>query len=404
MWLSDFRVVLPDQTLEHGSVLIEADKIAEITDKVISSADIAVNGAGLTLIPGLVDLHGDMLEREIEPRPGAPFPHDLALFELDKRLAATGVTTAFTALSFAWNNEDDKRSEPVTRAIIGAVNALRPHLLVDTYVHGRFEATNHHVGPLLTELLNDHKIQLVSVMDHTPGRGQYKDVKAYVKFIVKWMGASPEDINPEQLEERIRARVGTEPEFKWNWDVVGEVLHIAKAQGYTVASHDDDTAEKVDHLADMGMTISEFPVTLEAAKRARERGMMVVMGAPNALRGYSHSGNLSAMEAVEAGVADILASDYSPATMFHAVFEIAAKGILPLHEALKLVSANPARAVNLMDRGEIAIGKRADLAIVETEPHRRVRGSLSAGRPIFWDSEMAQRSRLTVNQAVQEQS
>ncbi len=389
MWLSDFRVVLPDQSLAHGSVRIEDGKIAEIRDGAVPGAE--VDGAGLTLIPGLVDLHGDMLEREIEPRPGAPFPVDLALFELDKRLAGAGFTTAFTALSFAWDEEDNKRSDAVTRKIIDTVNELHDSLLVDTYVHGRFEVTNLQVGPLLSELVDAKKVHLVSVMDHTPGRGQYKDVKKYVEFIIKWLGVTKDDIEPQFLEDRINARIAKQQSRAWSWDIVRDVIQIAKSHGYAVASHDDDTAAKVDELADMGMTISEFPVTREAAERAKARGMQVVMGSPNLLRGYSHSGNLSALEAVESGLVDILAVDYYPATSLHAPFALEERGILPLHEAVKLVTANPANAVNLTDRGEIVVGKRADLALVETGIHRRVRGTIREGQAIFWDNEMARR-------------
>lgn len=281
------------------------------------------------------------------------------------------------------------------------VNALRDHLLVDTYVHGRFEVTNSSVGPLLTELLDAKKIQMVSIMDHTPGQGQYKDVVKYVDFIVKWLGVGSEDIEPQFLIDKINARIAWQQKRAWSWDVVQYALKISLTHGFPVASHDDDTIEKVDHLAELGVTISEFPVTRVAAERANEHGMMVVMGSPNAIRGYLHSGNLSALEAIEMGLVDILAVDYYPATSLHVPFQVADKGILPLHEAIKLVSANPAKAVNLTDRGEITVGKRADLAIVETEPHRRVRGSLSAGRPIFWDNEMARRS---VPMAIQEQS
>ncbi len=393
MWLSDFRVVLPDRVLEHGSVRIADGLIAEIIEG--AAPDAAVDGRSLTLIPGLIDLHGDMLEREIEPRPGAPFPVDLALFELDKRLAATGITTAFTALSFAWNDDDDKRSDKATRAIIETVNGLRDVLLVDTYVHGRFEVTNAAVGPLLTEMLDAGKIQFVSIMDHTPGQGQYKDLDKYIGFITKWLGVTPEDLDPEFLKERIQQRIAMQQTRDWSWDIVHDAVEIARARGFAVASHDDDTIAKVDRLAELGVTISEFPVTYEAAERAKSHGMHVVMGSPNALRGYSHNGNLSTMDAVRAGLVDILAVDYYPATSLHAPFDIVDKGILPLHEAIKLVTTNPAQAVNFTDRGQIVVGLRADLAIVETAPNRRVRGSLSKGQPIFWDSEMAKRGVLT---------
>src|SRR5262249_13761610 len=233
---------------------------------------------------------------------------------------------------------------------------------------------------------------LVSIMDHTPGQGQYKDIDKYVAFMVKWLGGSADDFDPEFLKERIRARVASEQAKPWSWDVVNETLHIAKAHCIAVASHDDDTKEKVTRLASMGVTISEFPVTLEAAITAKEHGQYVAMGAPNALRGYSHSGNLSSLDAVKAEVVDILATDYYPATCVHAAFEIADQKLLPLHEAIKLVTLNPANAVGLMDRGRIEVGARADLAIVEEGVNRRVRGTIRQGKPIFWDNVMMERS------------
>jgi alpha-D-ribose 1-methylphosphonate 5-triphosphate diphosphatase len=394
MWLSDFRLVLPDQVLEHGSVRIEDGRIAEIIEG--ASTNPTINGNGLTLIPGLIDLHGDMLEREIEPRPGVPFPVDLGLLELDKRMAGAGITTAFTALSFAWDPEDHKRSDKVTRGIIDTVTGMREHLLTDTYIHARFEVTNGQVGDLLTELLDAGKIHLVSIMDHTPGQGQYKDVKKYVASISKWLGISTDDIDPKFLMDKIKARIAKQQARQWSWEVVEDVLRIAKERGVPVASHDDDTKEKVDRLAEMGVSISEFPVTLEAAQAAKSHNMHVVMGAPNAHRAYSYSGNLSAIDAIKAGVVDTLAVDYLPVALLHAPFDMAEKGILPLHESIKLVSQNPADAVYFQDRGKIAVGLNADLVCVETEPHRRVRGTLRNGYPIFWDASMAKRGTLAM--------
>jgi alpha-D-ribose 1-methylphosphonate 5-triphosphate diphosphatase len=394
MWLSDFRLVLPDQVLERGSVRIEDGRIAEVIEG--PSANPTVNGSGLTLIPGLIDLHGDMLEREIEPRPGVPFPVDLGLLELDKRMAGAGITTAFAALSFAWDPDDHKRSDAVTRNIIDTVYGMRDHLLIDTYVHARFEVTNAQVGSLLTELLDAGKIHLVSIMDHTPGQGQYKDIKKYVESISKWLGISTDDIDPKFLMDKIHARIARQQARQWSWEVVEDVLRIAKQRNVPVASHDDDTKAKVDRLATMGVSISEFPVTLEAAEAAKAHNMHVVMGAPNAHRAYSYSGNLSAIDAIKAGVVDTLAVDYLPASLLHASFDIANKGILPLHEAIKLVSQNPAEAVYLTDRGSIEVGKLADLVCVETEPHRRVRGTLRHGHPVFWDASMARRGTLSL--------
>jgi alpha-D-ribose 1-methylphosphonate 5-triphosphate diphosphatase len=178
-----------------------------------------------------------------------------------------------------------------------------------------------------------------------------------------------------------------------NWELARDIVGVAADQGLPIASHDDDTPEKVDLVASLGATICEFPVTLEAAQEASRRGMHVAMGAPNVLRGSSHSGNLSAREAIAAGVADLLAADYYPAALLHAVFALESEGMLPLHTALKLVSQNVAEALELRERGSIELGKRADLVLVETAGRPRVRGTIRHGVPIYWDGTMAQRTQ-----------
>jgi alpha-D-ribose 1-methylphosphonate 5-triphosphate diphosphatase len=161
-----------------------------------------------------------------------------------------------------------------------------------------------------------------------------------------------------------------------------------------LASHDDDTVEKVTLMENLGIAISEFPVSWEVARSARDKGIHVAMGAPNALQGRSTSGNLSAAEAIEAGLVDTLATDYYPAAMLHAAFSFVERGVMPLHQAIKLVSQNPADALGLSDRGRIAVGTQADLVLMETKGRPRVRGTLRAGIPVYWDSHMAQLSLL----------
>ena len=168
-------------------------------------------------------------------------------------------------------------------------------------------------------------------------------------------------------------------------------MTIAKSQGLPLASHDDDTPEKVDLMLRLGVTISEFPVAMAAAHAARARGMHVAMGAPNALRGTSHSGNLSARAAIKAGVVDLLAADYSPSAMLHAAWVLAAAGT-PLHEAIALVSRNPADALGLTDLGQIVAGYAADLVLVEDGSPPRVRATIRRGRLIYWDGSMHQRT------------
>jgi alpha-D-ribose 1-methylphosphonate 5-triphosphate diphosphatase len=385
--LKNLRIVLADFVIEHGWLRVAGDRIVEFGE---GDAPLgrAVDGAGLTLIPGMIDLHGDMLEREVEPRPGAQFPYPMAIFELDKRLAAAGITTAYAALSF-WDHEgrETSRKQEVVRQLVLEIHRRRPELLTDLRIHARFEVSTPSVAPLLGELLEARKIELLSLMDHTPGQGQYRNIEHYVSFMSQWRRVSPGHVQ-EELRERME-RAGTLEE---RWALARDIVAVAADQGLAIASHDDDTPEKVDLVAALGATFSEFPVTMRAAEEARSRGMLVAMGAPNALRGGSHSGNLSAREAVVAGVVDCLASDYHPGTLVQAAFSIANAGLLTLPDAVALVTTGPASAVGMDDAGRIAVGMRADLALVEDGSCPRVRGTIRAGRPIFWDSAMWARS------------
>ncbi len=383
MWISDARLVLPDRVIERGALYIEDGHIARIVEGSAPEAGIVL--PGLTVIPGIIDLHGDMLERDIEPRPGAWFPVELALYELDKRLASAGITTAYAAVSFAWR-QNDLRSQEKAQEIIEVIHTRRDACLVDMRVHARFEVTNPDTAPILEPLLAAGKVQLVSVMDHTPGQGQYTNIEKYVDFMTRWLGFDPEKIGVDVLK-RIEGAIEQQVAKPRDWSVVESVVRAARAHGIPVASHDDDTIEKVDEEHALGVSISEFPVSRAAAERAREHGMAVIMGAPNAYRGTSTSGNLSARQAIALGLVDILATDYFPAAMLHAAFLMADQGVLPLHEAVRLISANPAAAMGLDDRGAIAVGRRADLVLVEAGgAHPRVRGTLRGGVPIYRDS------------------
>jgi alpha-D-ribose 1-methylphosphonate 5-triphosphate diphosphatase len=393
MWLTDLKIVLPDRVLENGAVRIEDGLIAEIVPGSMNGR--GLSAAGLTMIPGIIDLHGDMLERDIEPRPNAMFPVEVALYELDKRLAGAGITTAFAAVAFAWNQKDIRTQAKATE-IIRTLHRCRDSLMVDFRVHARFEIVNPATAPILEGLLQDKLVDLVSLMDHTPGQGQYASLDRYIEFMVKWLGI-PREMLENQAKEKMVDRMREVAETPREWDVAAEVCRISREYGLPIASHDDDTPDKIDHMRSMGVTISEFPVTMEAARYAREHGMRTIMGAPNAYRGESNTGNLSAMEAVKAGLVDILATDYYPAAMLHTVFKIARDGTMPLHESIKLVCENPANAVGLTDRGRIAPGLSADLVLVEeATDYPRIRAVLRQGHLIYQDAHMAKLSQLNM--------
>jgi alpha-D-ribose 1-methylphosphonate 5-triphosphate diphosphatase len=280
------------------------------------------------------------------------------------------------------------RSQEYAIDIINTITAMRHDLLVDLLIHARFEVTNPDTIPILKPMLEQGLIQLVSVMDHTPGQGQYKNVKKYVEFMTRWLGFDPHDVGEKTISQ-VEYSIETNAAQPRNWDIVRDITETALAYNIPVASHDDDTVEKVQKLASLGVTISEFPVTLVAAEEARRHGMHVIMGSPNAYRGASTSGNLGARDAIKANVADILATDYFPAAMFHSMLLLHKQEGLPLYESANLITQNPAAAMRLNDRGRIAPGLRADLVVFDDTDYPRIHATLRQGTPIYWDMRMA---------------
>jgi alpha-D-ribose 1-methylphosphonate 5-triphosphate diphosphatase len=385
MWLSDLRLVLADRVIERGALCIEGGIITAVVEGDVPVSN-AFNARGLTAIPGIVDLHGDMLERDIEPRPRARFPVDLAMHELDKRLAATGVTTAYAAVGFAWR-KSDLRTQETAIEIIRVLNRIKHTLLTDCKIHARFEVTNPETVPILDDMLRQGWIDLVSIMDHTPGQGQYNDTTRYTTFLKEWLGFTDAELAP--VYSRIGEKVEVMAVTPRDWTLVKAIIDTALAHDVVVASHDDDTVEKITTQANMGVTIAEFPINIASAEAARARGMHTIMGAPNAYRGESNTGNLSAMDGIRAGVVDILASDYYPAAMLQTPFKLARNGVVPLPVAIRLVTLNPAQAAGLTDRGQIAVGQRADLVLVEPDEEVRVRVTLRGGEAIYMDAHGA---------------
>ncbi len=381
MWLSNFKLVLPNEVVDQGSIRIEDGVIAEIRTEQVSNA--TFDGGGRLLMPGFVDLHGDMIEREIAPRPNATMPIDFGIHELDKKLAAAGVTTAYAAVSFATESVyGHVRSLETTSAVIKGISSLRDHLLIDHRVHARYEITNIGAAPTLERLLEDGVVDMVSLTDHTPGQGQYNNIEAYVLSM-----SERRSMSREAAEDVVARRIAMrqDPDIARK---LRDIVRLSLKHKLSLASHDDDSAEKVAEMHDLGVTISEFPVTLPAAEEARRRGLWTLMGAPNALRGQSMSGNLSALDAAKAGLLGIIAADYHPAAFVPAIFKIAevASGGLPA--AVAMATANAARSAGLTDRGEIAIGQKADLVAVEHGAVHRIRATFRNGRVVYSDGTL----------------
>lgn len=396
MWLSDLTVVLPDTVLPRASIRMEAREIAEIQEGPAPVRG-SIDGRGLMALPGLIDLHGDMIERELEPRPNSFLPTPIALYELDKRLAATGITTAYAAISFAaFSLVDDAgggtqaaipnisnsnktkpsklRVEESAKALVLELNQLRPTLLTDLRIHARFEVTYSRAEPVLLELIEQEQVHMVSLMDHTPGQGQFRNIESYVRYMTHWL-----KVEQKTVERALNVLLETPPASQ----TLHSVSSLCHQHGIVLASHDDDTAAKVQLMAELKTSLSEFPITVEAAQAAHAAGMWVAMGAPNALRGGSHSGNASALEILQAGALDILMTDYYPAAMLHAALGWVDQAIISLPQAVRLIATHPAACARLDDRGVIEVGKRADLVLIQPKPVPRVVATLRNGNFIY---------------------
>lgn len=372
--LKNATIVLPQEILEGASLLIEGGYIRTINPEA-SVAEHVIDLHGDILMPGMIDIHCDALEKEVEPRPNVHFPLDFACAQADKRNATAGITTVYHALSFA-HEELGVRNNDFAAEIARAVHLWQPHALVDNRVHCRYEITDETSVPILKKLLEENTMHMISMMDHTPGQGQFKDMAAYRNYLSRNYKKTEEEID-HILTRKVGSAAGA-------FDRMKQLSNLAHQRDISVASHDDDSVERVSTMREIGADISEFPINLEAAKAAKAANMSTVFGAPNILRGKSQSGSMKAIEAIQNTVADCLCADYSPAALIVAVFKIPQLVDLSLVDAIKLVTVNPAKAARLSDRGEIAPGKRADLvAVTKLEGLPQISRTWSAGRPVF---------------------
>lgn len=354
--LTNAKVVFATETRDKVAILIEEGIISALDPAAVSGARV-IDLSGRLLIPGMIDLHCDALEKEVEPRPNVHFPLDFACAQADKRNAAAGITTVYHALSFA-NHELGVRNNAIAAEIAAAVLAWRDHALVDNRVHARYEISDETAPPFLTALLQAGQAHMISFMDHTPGQGQFKDAAAFRAYLAKTYKKSE-----AELDHILSNKAGSAANAA---ERIAQVAQVARELGIPIASHDDDTPDKVNAVAAMGAVISEFPINIETARAARSRGLATLFGAPNVLRGKSQSGSMRALDAVIEGVADCLCGDYSPAALLPSVLRLPDLAGIALHEAIALVTRNPALAAGLRDRGEIAVGMRADLVAIKT--------------------------------------
>ncbi len=360
--LRNARIVLDDEVL-RGSVLIRDGLVADISPG--TAGEVGGTGDDLDgdlLIPGLVELHTDHLESHAQPRPGTRWDPIPAVLAHDAQLSGAGVTTVFDAIRIGTlEGRDDATtlSLSLAEAIEHAVAAGL--LRAEHLIHLRCEVAAPGTVAEFREFDRIASVRLASLMDHTPGQRQYADVEAFSRYMVgrgrvsqAGIGALMEELQDVAAEHSTPNRIA--------------IAELATARGVTLAAHDDATVAHVEESAALGVRISEFPTTEVAARAAREHGQLIVMGAPNIVRGGSQSGNVAAAELLALGLLDVLSSDYVPASPLQAIVQLDADGILPITRGVRLVSGDPARAVGLDDRGSIRVGARADLVRV----HRHV--------------------------------
>ena len=348
------RVVKRDEIVE-GSVKVTDGRIAAIdSGNVAGGLDLE----GDFLVPGLIEMHTDNLEKHLVPRPGVLWPTPLSsILAHDMQIIGSGITTVFDAISVGEFQENSMRRHILGLAIEAIRQARRHELLrADHHVHMRCELADPAMVEIFSPFTHDPLVQLVSLMDHTPGQRQWRDMEQMRTF----------QRRENWSEEKIQAFVDDRraKQAKYANTHRREVLKRLNGRAIPLASHDDTTAEHVEEAVGDGIGISEFPTTVEAARAARTRGMSIIMGAPNVVRGGSHSGNVSALDLASEGLLDGLSSDYAPKSLLHAAFVLHDRIGLGLPQAIATVSANVADAVGFNDRGEVAPDKRADLVRV----------------------------------------
>ncbi|MET4390606.1 alpha-D-ribose 1-methylphosphonate 5-triphosphate diphosphatase [Bradyrhizobium sp. F1.4.3] len=342
--------------LVETSLGVSGTDIAQV-DASRGRARLAIDARNLLVLPGIVDIHGDAFERQMMPRPGVGFPIDVALVDSDRQAIANGITTVFHATTWSW--EPGLRSAENARALLTAIEAMRPQFVADTRFHLRHETHNLDAEAEIFGWLAEGRIDLFAFNDHSNVKPSKRAQSA------ERAGLSTEAFN--DLLDRVLARRPEVPAAN------ARLAAAARAANVRMLSHDDASPAMRRDFREQGVSIAEFPINEETARSAAAGGDFIVFGAPNVVRGGSHTGWTRASDMIAKGLCSVLASDYYYPAPLLAAFRLAADGVLPLTEAWKLVSAAPAQATGLIDRGALAEGRRADILLIDGSAPRRPR-------------------------------
>lgn len=369
-------LILPDITLSDAWLLVE--------DGIISAYGIrpnphpnapSIDCHGAYIMPGIIDLHCDTIEKMVQPRPGVLIDTHVALHITDRLLMSSGITSEYHSLSLD-DAEFGVRNEHFIREFLELIAAHNHTTSARHYVHARVEVSSERGAESLSNIIDHPLVKLVSIMDHSPGQGQYPTDELFRAYVAKTTGRDDTEIDAiiakkHELRERIP-------------DNINRVIELSRNAHIPIATHDDDSEAKVLDWVERGIAISEFPTTMVAAASAHQHGMLVGMGAPNVLRGKSSGGNISATDVIKAGYVDWLCSDYYPAAMLPAVFKLADAGIASLSDAVNMITYNPARAVGIENEyGAIQIGAHADLIVVRHHHTPLVERVFVSGKQVY---------------------
>jgi alpha-D-ribose 1-methylphosphonate 5-triphosphate diphosphatase len=397
------NAILPETVLINGQLVLENEVVRGnlvLRDGVIAEIDTspsrianAHDCEGSYIAPGLIELHTDNLERHLEPRPGVAWPDEAAAIAHDAELAGCGITTVFDAMRVGSIPSGTSRYDAYARRMVDVMLSLKAEdrLKISHFIHLRAEVCSETLAEELAAFGPDDRIGIVSLMDHTPGQRQFRDINKLKAYVT----------GKKNLDDAgFQAHVKMLMDLRTRNGDMHETLPCTEAERLcaVLASHDDTTEEHVQTSALRGVKVAEFPTTVEAAAACRKHGIAIMMGAPNLIRGGSHSGNVSALELAELDLLDIVSSDYVPAALFQSVLLLAELwGDLP--KAMRTVTSKPAKAAGLTDRGQIAIGKRADLTVFrKTENFGHMQMVLCRGKGIF--SPKLQPHKINIGQSV----
>jgi len=358
------KLVLPEEIIA-GAVAVVDGRIDGVWEDEASAAAWLdehpgahkLDARGQYVLPGLIDIHCDTIEKEVQPRPNTLFPLDMAFLEFERKLPLHGITTMYHSLSLGVGLS--LRGDHLLTGMVDHITAYnKRRSMIRNRIHLRYEVSYLAGLPIVEKYLNEGSIHYLSYMDHSPGQGQYRAQGSFERYVMKNQGVDLDDVKTivDELQER-RKQI--------DWNHLSKLGQLARSRGIAIASHDDDSADKVEESIGFGVSVCEFPINMETAKHAAARGLDVCVGAPNVVRGGSHDNNLKAIDAIREGAASIVCSDYHPSSLLASLFKLEEEGAAALPAAVRLASLNPARALGAdSELGSIECGKAADLILV----------------------------------------